>query len=151
MDSSDLTHIDFGGKFIPYSTARQVEKSGDYSIIQNHDGYVNSICKYEENESWINIEYSMGVKNYYLYNKASGRTYQGTSLFQGFMPVSGFWIHGKNISCVVLDDDVEALRRAMKKNQTLKLNELYNESNSVIKQIIDGKISTPVVLYLDIK
>lgn len=143
-------HIDFQGQFLSPKDAGKVMKEGDYSILCNKEGVVNSICKYEENEDWINIEYSTGIMFHYLQNRTTGAEYQGISLFDGIFPLRGLFINGKHLTCVILEDDIATYRRLLSDNN-LEINAQYAKSNSVIKNLIEGKIPLPALLYIDIK
>lgn len=142
-------HVDFKGHFLSPDDVCSLKKDGDYSILGDKEGVVNSICKYEENDYWLHIEYSTGVLFHYLKNRVTGKEYQGASLFDGMFPIQNICVDGKYLVCLVLGDDINILKQMISKDSR-EIQTLYEKSNDIIKGMINGKQSLPTLLYIDI-
>lgn len=143
-------HVDFAGSFISPLEAAKVKFEGDYEILMKQEGIVNSICKFEENKYWINMEYSSGIIHHYLKDKITGKEYQGVAIFDGIFPIRGLRIEGENIIGIILKDDIENLRLLLKDNNS-DFNPLYKRTHKVIKEMIEGHISTPALVSIHIR
>lgn len=145
---SRAIHVDFKGKFLPREVVVELKKKGEAAIRKNYEGYVYNLIKYEENEDWVNVDYSNGIGVHFLKNKHTDKEYLFTSLFQGFFPASMFFIHGKYLVYLVTEDNVADVLAGQGNDEW---ENIYAETHNSIKDILDGKISLPALVYVEIK
>ena len=68
---SRAIHVDFKGKFLSQNVVAELKHKGEAAIRKNYEGYVYNLTKYEENDEWVNVDYSVGVRVHYLKNKTN--------------------------------------------------------------------------------
>ena len=83
--------MDFKGKFLSQNVVAELKHKGEAAIRKNYEGYVYNLTKYEENDEWVNVDYSVGVRVHYLKNKRTGKEFLFTSLFKGFSQPTYFF------------------------------------------------------------
>lgn len=143
-------YVDFQGHFIDSETAAKIKYDGDYKAANDKGQHVYSICKYEENEYWINIEYNIGVMMHYLRNKKTGKSYQGVSLFDGIFPIHGVTVSDKHIACIITAESIEQSKYMIDSGNS-DIRAAYARTNQVIRDMINGKLSLPALLYIKLR
>ena len=136
---SRAIHVDFKGK---------LKHKGEAAIRKNYEGYVYNLTKYEENDEWVNVDYSVGVRVHYLKNKRTGKEFLFTSLFKGFFPANLFFIQGKYLVYLVTEDSVADVM--VRKGEDW-WEDTFVETHDAVKKMLDGRIPLPALVYVEIK
>lgn len=145
---SRAVHVDFKGKFLPQEAVSELKHRGNMAILKKYEGYVWHLTKYEENDEWVNVDYSVGVGVHFLKNKRTGREFLFTSLFKGFFPANLFFIQDKYLVYLVTEDNVADVMVG-KGDDCWK--EVFAETHESIKEMMDGRIPLPALVYVEIK
>ena len=146
---SRAIHLDFQGKFLPDEAVAEVQRTGELSkIARKHEGAVLGAVKYEENEHWIHVEYSIGIGLNYLKNKQTGEIHEFVSLFEGFFPASQFFICDNFLVYLMTEDSV--LGTASMKEEDFWA-ETYGKTSGAVRKMLDGKTPLPALVYVELK
>lgn len=106
------------------------------------------VVKYEENEHWIHVEYSIGIGIHYLKNKFTGKEHVFASLFEGFFPASQFFIDDKYLVFLMTEDSV--METASRKEEDFWV-ETYGKTSGAVRKMLDGKTPLPALVYVELK
>ena len=145
---SRAIHVDFKGKFLSQNVVAELKHKGEAAIRKNYEGYVYNLTKYEENDEWVNVDYSVGVRVHYLKNKRTGKEFLFTSLFKGFFPANLFFIQGKYLVYLVTEDSVADVM--VRKGEDW-WEDTFVETHDAVKKMLDGRIPLPALVYVEIK
>ena len=120
----------------------------DYSFMSFYQG-VLGLNRYQETDSFIYLDYIyMNQSRYWLYVKNSGQAFSGTKIFEGVAPYSYYCTCGNQIVGYISKNTVESLKRLLDNEQ---FQENLRKSPGQIKDIIEGKIATPALIFITIK
>lgn len=140
-----VVKVDFKGKFIMDNMPEgviDVEKPLDFHGIR-------SIRDYQETDSLIYLRYDYGALiRSMLINKTSKKILTGLSFFDGISPFTDYYLLDNKIAAYVSDENVDMISSRPRDE---KFMDAYNKSHPKIKEIIDGKIKTPVIVYISLK
>lgn len=146
---SRAVHVDFKGLFLPKDAVEELKHKGNVAVLrEKYEGYVYNLTKYEENEEWVNVDYSVGVRMHFLKNKRIGKEYLFTSLFKGFFPSDLFFIQGKYLVYLVTEDCVADVMSGKGDDWW---GDIFAKTHESVKAILDGKIPLPALVYVEIK
>ena len=145
---SRAIHVDFQGRFLPDKVVSQLKHDGKLSILKDYEGYIQGIKKYEENDYWISVDYSVGIGMHYLKNKKTNKDFVFTSLFKGFFPSDLFFIKDKYLVYLITEDNMMDVISLKNENWWHKA---YSDTHDVVKKMIKGEIELPALVYVEIK
>ncbi len=140
--------FDFGEKFLSKELPDVLQQEDDYSFMDGYQG-VLGLYRYQETESLIYLDYiynNQGVS--WLYNKKNGQTINGANLFEGVNPYS-YYTFKENQIIAYVDDKTIDYFKPLYNEQSFQEN--LEKSPKQMKDLIEGKIQTPALVYMTLK
>jgi hypothetical protein len=144
--------LDFGGAFIPKDLMEEaIEKKSFMPVFDKHHG-VQGIERFEASNDLIHVVYPYNDWLYhYLYNKKTKQHYNNKgSFFMGIWPTFNYWIHEDQIIYLITKDDVDNIKKTINTEHG-DGKRWYYFTHSKMRDVIDGKIKTPVFVSVQIK
>ena len=142
-----VVHFDFGGKFVTEEIPDAVTDINNKDVLR-YKG-VLSLNEYQETDDLVYMEYVFDwwVKRWLL-NKKSKKTINAKGLFEGINPFYLFYLRDNQIITLVDHNIINAIKEMYSDNEIK--NELP-KSVPQVKDIFEGKIEVPVLLYISVK
>lgn len=143
--------MDFNGEFLPKETANKAITEKSLEIATADPSTVQMIEKVEMTDKLIHVNYAYNNKLcHFLYDIKLKTSYNNDgSFFAGIWPSFPFWIDDNKLLYVITEDDINNITQSIDtKNGDGK--RWYNNTHSKIRDIIDGKVKTPVFVSISI-
>ena len=142
-----VVSFDFGGKVLCREMPEELGQRADYSYLSDYKG-VKGLTSYQETDALIYIDYLyQQTQRLWLYNKKSGRVSCGYSLFEGISPYHCYFLKGNQIVAYV-NKGVEDWKKSY---DNPKVQEGLKKTPQQLKDMIEGKIKAPALVYITIK
>jgi len=144
-----VVQFDFGGKNL-IKEQPEALKQNVYPFMENYKG-VLGITRYQETASLVYLQYI--YHNYpfsWLYDKRNGQSVNGLSIFEGISPYTYYFLEGNQIIAYVNEEAVENIKEHYH-NKTNKFQEGLKKSPRYMKDLIEGRIKVPAIVYMTLK
>jgi len=147
---SKVVKFDFGGQFImdeiPEMATSEYSPIELGSKVSEYNG-VLMLMSYQENEDMTLLHYIYNHTIYFwLYNHHTKRIVNTDKLFEGVNIGRHYWLKGKQLITVLSSEEVDYYKEYLKQRK-----DLIKQSSPIYKDIINGEIKAPFVLYISIK
>ena len=140
--------FDFGGKILCKEMPEALTQDKECSFMDNYQG-VLGLNRYQETNSLIYLEYI--YQNHglcWLYDKRTGQVINGNNLFEGINPYSYYCLDGNQIVAYV---DKKTVNDFKKYYHNKAFQDNLNKSPKQMRDIMEGKINLPALLFITIK
>ena len=84
-----------------------------------------------------------------MHNKKSNCIVDSNQLFEGFPFLNTLYLRGSQIVTIVGKDDVKWLKMLQKSNEQ-KFNKILQKAHPYVKDIVEGRIHVPAIIYLNV-
>lgn len=140
--------FDFGGKNFIKEQSKTSIQGYDYSLTKDYKG-VLGITRYQETNSLVYLQYNHQHRDViWLYNKRNGKIVHGSSIFEGIAPYTYYNIDGNQIIAYVNEKIVEFYKQ---KYSDEKIQNKLKKSPAYIKDMLEGRIKVPALVYITLK
>ena len=142
-----VVSFDFGEKVLCREMPEKLAQTKDYSYLMGYKG-VEGLHRYQETDALIYADYLYQKSlRFWLYNKKSGRVSCGYSLFEGINSYFYYFLNGNQIVAYV-DKGIEDWKKSYDKPV---IQESLKKTPQQLKDMIEGKIKAPALVYITIK
>lgn len=144
-----VVQFDFGGKNL-IKEQPDALKQNKYPFMENYKG-VLGITRYQETASLVFLQYMYHDYPYYwLFDKRTGQSVNGLSIFEGISPYTYYHLDGNQIIAYV-DDNVVELFKKYYHNKANKLQDGLKKSPVYMKDLMERRIKVPALVYMTLK
>lgn len=143
-----VVQFDFCGKILIKERPEVLKQKDGHPLMIDYKG-VMGITRYQETASLVYLQYR--YKNYslsWLYDKRNGQIVNGFNIFEGISPYTYYNIEGNQIIAYVNEKVMELYKQNCNDKN---FQENMEKSPVYIKDIMDGKIQVPALVYISIK
>ena len=143
-----VVSFDFEGGVLCKDASEKLGQDRDYSFMSDYQA-VLGLRRYQETDSLVYIDYIYQQRGlYWLYNKSSRQAISGSRLFEGINPYSYYYIDGNQIIAYIDDRTIEQFKQFYD-NKAFQDN--LKKSPQYIKDMLEGRIQTPALVYITLK
>lgn len=143
--------IDFKSDFLPQETIDRIRYEEDMEAWRGKEKYVVNISEYSENEHLVYVAYYRGLLQRYVKDRKTGRELNGTSFFYGHFPWECMGISGRHIVFFVSQERIDEILKDRERLPDKEWESLYRKTNPVIRNMIEGKVRAPALLFVRLK
>lgn len=147
-----VIRFDFGGRLLLKEKPElAIDKQSEPQDISNYTG-VQYLTNYQESDDLILLEYIyQNYSNYWLYDKQNKRVVaKDYRLLNGLNPFYMYYIKERQIVAIVGKEDVE-IDKSDPDFDEKEFKKDYDMSSTPIKEMFDGKVKLPAIVYISVK
>ena len=140
--------FDFGEKTLCKEMPEAIIQDESHSFMENYQG-VLGLNRYQETNSLIYLEYiyqNCGLC--WLYDKRTGQVVNGNNLFEGINPYTYYCLDGNQIVAYV---DKKTVNNFKQYYHNKAFQDNLDKSPKQMRDILEGKIKLPALLFITIK
>ena len=143
-----IVSFDFEENILCKDMPEKLEQSEDFSFMSDYQA-VLGLNRYQETDSFVYLDYIYQQRGlYWLYNKRTGQIICGSKFFEGLNPYSYYCINGNQIIAYIDNKTVEQFKQFYNNNA---FQENLKKSPEYLKDLLEGRIQAPVLIYITLK